>query len=165
MVGRGTGDAVPLRAAGALIGPDGLAVRWTGIGCACGAASDPTAFWGGHRRRAQCFGRRQRRPVSLACVVRAPLMPAAERLRRARHPQAAFPPLCVRNRGEHVRNFQFMAGPLAQRQAALGAVSQRRWVLHTPARGLGRAPWSPRPPHVTLGRRNRLAPIARHWVS
>ena len=44
--------------------------------------------------RAQCFGRRQRRPVSLACVVRAPLMPAAERLRRARHPQAPFPPLC-----------------------------------------------------------------------
>ena len=49
MVGRGTGDAVPLRAAGALIGPDGLAVRWTRIGCACGAAGGPTGFWGGDR--------------------------------------------------------------------------------------------------------------------
>ncbi len=29
VVGRGPGDAIPLRAAGALIGPDGLAVRWT----------------------------------------------------------------------------------------------------------------------------------------
>ena len=28
-------------------------------------------------------------------MVRAPLMPAAERLRRARRPQAPFPPLCV----------------------------------------------------------------------
>jgi hypothetical protein len=51
-----------------------------------------------------------------------------------------------------------MAGPLAQ--AAPGAVSRWRWVLHTPARGLGRATWSPRPPHVTLGRRDRLFPTA-----
>jgi hypothetical protein len=39
-------------------------------------------------------------------------MPAEERLRRARYPQAPFPPLCVRNCCEPVRNFQFMAGHL-----------------------------------------------------
>ena len=55
MVGRGPGDAVPLRAAGALIGPDDLAVRWTRIGCACGAAGDPTAFWAGDRRASTMF--------------------------------------------------------------------------------------------------------------
>ena len=55
MVGRGPGDAVPLRAAGALIGPDGLAVRWTRIGCACGSAGGPTAFWGGDRRASTMF--------------------------------------------------------------------------------------------------------------
>ena len=55
MVGRGTGDAVPLRAAGALIGPDGLAVRWTRIGCACGAAGGPTAVWGCDRRASTMF--------------------------------------------------------------------------------------------------------------
>ena len=63
MVGRGTGDAVPLRAAGALIGPDGLAVRWTRIGCACGAAGGPTAFWGGDRRASTMF----RPPAKKAC--------------------------------------------------------------------------------------------------
>ena len=55
MVGRGTGDAVPLRAAGALIGPGGLAVRLTRIGCACGAAGGPTAFWGDDRRASTMF--------------------------------------------------------------------------------------------------------------
>ncbi len=55
MVGFGPGDVVPLRAAGALIGPDGLAVRWTGICCACGAARGPTVFWGGDRRASTMF--------------------------------------------------------------------------------------------------------------
>ena len=66
MVGRGTGDAVPLRAAGALIGPDGPAVRWTRIGCACGAAGGPTAFWGGDRRASTMF----RPPAKKACEPR-----------------------------------------------------------------------------------------------
>jgi hypothetical protein len=66
VVGRGPGDAVPLRAAGALIGPDGLAVRWTGICCACGAAGDPTAFWGGDRRASTMF----RPPAMKACEPR-----------------------------------------------------------------------------------------------
>ena len=66
MVGRGTGDAVPLRAAGALIGPGGLAVRWTRIGCACGAAGGPTAFWGGDRRASTMF----RPPAKKACESR-----------------------------------------------------------------------------------------------
>jgi hypothetical protein len=66
VVGRGTGDAVPLRAAGALIGPDGLAVRWTRIGCACGAAGGPTAFWGGDRRASTMF----RPPAKKACEPR-----------------------------------------------------------------------------------------------
>ena len=66
MVGRGTGDAFPLRAAGALMGPDGLAVRWTRIGCACGAAGDPTAFWGGDRRASTMF----RPPAKKACESR-----------------------------------------------------------------------------------------------
>ena len=66
MVGRGTGDAVPLRAAGALIGPGGLAVRLTRIGCACGAAGGPTAFWGGDRRASTMF----RPPAKKACDPR-----------------------------------------------------------------------------------------------
>jgi hypothetical protein len=66
VVGRGTGDAVPLRAAGALICPDGLAVRWTRIGCACGAAWGPTAFWGGDRRASTMF----RPPAKKACEPR-----------------------------------------------------------------------------------------------
>ncbi len=66
MVGRGTGDAVPLRAAGALIGPDGLAGRWTRIGCACGVAGGPTAFWGGDRRASTMF----RPPAKKACEPR-----------------------------------------------------------------------------------------------
>ncbi len=66
MVGFGPGDAVPLRAAGALIGPDGLAVRWTRIGCACGAAGDPTAFWGGDRRASTMF----RPPAKKVCDPR-----------------------------------------------------------------------------------------------
>ena len=49
MVGRGTGDAVPLRAAGALIGPGGLAVRWTrierdhGLGSSMDQSAGPSA--------------------------------------------------------------------------------------------------------------------------
>jgi len=92
----------------------------------------PNCFWGCDCARAQCFRSLQRGSVILACVIRASLMPAEERLRRAQRPQAPFPPLCVRNRGEPVRNFQFTAGCLAQRQAAPGAVSQRCCVLHTP---------------------------------
>ncbi len=66
MVGRGTGDAFPLRAAGALIGPDGLAVRWTRIGCACGAAGGPTGFWGGDRLASTML----QKPPKRACEPR-----------------------------------------------------------------------------------------------
>ncbi len=66
MVGRGTGYAVPLRAAVALIGPDCLVVCWMRIGCACGAAGGPTAFWGGDRRVSTMF----QKPPKRACEPR-----------------------------------------------------------------------------------------------
>jgi hypothetical protein len=44
------GEAVPLRAADALIGPDGRVVGWTRIGGARGVAGCPTAFWSCDRR-------------------------------------------------------------------------------------------------------------------
>jgi hypothetical protein len=47
-----TGAAVPPRGAGALIGPDGRAVRWTHIGSARFAAACPTACRSGDRPRA-----------------------------------------------------------------------------------------------------------------
>jgi hypothetical protein len=60
------GRCRPSAGRGALIGPDGLAVRWTGICCACGAACDPTAFWDGHRRVSTMF----RPPAKKACEPR-----------------------------------------------------------------------------------------------
>jgi hypothetical protein len=47
-----TGAADPPRGAGALIGPDGRAVRWTHISSARFAAACPTACRSSDRRRA-----------------------------------------------------------------------------------------------------------------
>jgi hypothetical protein len=87
-------------------------------------SGDPQKHFGNSRR----FG-----PL----LVSATLVPAPERLRRARRPLAALPLHCVRNRVQPVRKFQSIVIPPAQCQAMADTDSQRWLVRPRPESGLG----------------------------